>query len=338
MRRSHMVLVGGAAAWGGCCFGAVLHGPRVQFRSIVAADSDWGASVGAAVHGWIARRRKLGKACFKRVPIARFAPAAATLIFVVFLARSPQTSPGGGDVFAGDLTTRRPTDSGSTPEVSRNQLRGGSANGGRGLVVSITGEVLRGDRATPAVGRAIALEFFDHAGQLLKTVVTTNGLYTAQISAEPGETGVSGRVSLTGQDLRPELAEQPFVVDSEDSQGPDFVVYYDLIVEVEPYLGDCTCNDLDPCSFDRCIENDECTFEPRPYGDTDGNGLINVFDLFCVMDGFGGKFFACSPSQVDLHGACTAPAAPCCPNGIINIFDLFAVLDVFNGLDACCGG
>ena len=66
------------------------------------------------------------------------------------------------------------------------------------------------------------------------------------------------------------------------------------------------------------------------YGDVDRNGVINIFDLLCVLAGFAGDFNVCPFEDDDL--------APCGGNGLINIFDLLAVLGGFAGIDPCCGG
>ncbi len=97
---------------------------------------------------------------------------------------------------------------------------------------------------------------------------------------------------------------------------------------------DCTvdadCDDLDPCTTDTCV-GVLCTWTPAQdvYGDVDGNGTVNLLDLFCVLDGFSDNFDCGGSSQaVDLQ--------PCGGNGIINLFDLFAILKGFADLDCCC--
>jgi len=113
--------------------------------------------------------------------------------------------------------------------------------------------------------------------------------------------------------------------------------------ECDECVTDADCHDDDVCTRDVC-QIDTCVFEPNLYGDIDGNTVINIFDLFCVLDGFAQDFTNCSFEQDDIHGTgtsvpCVPPAAdPCCPNAVINIFDLFAVLDAFGGEDPCCGG
>lgn len=97
--------------------------------------------------------------------------------------------------------------------------------------------------------------------------------------------------------------------------------------------GACTenfgCSDCDVCTCDYCVDG-ECEFTPGIYGDVDCNGVLNLWDIFCVLDGFSGIFDRCQFEDVDIE--------PCAGNGVINLFDLYAVLDAFSGIDPCCGG
>ena len=95
--------------------------------------------------------------------------------------------------------------------------------------------------------------------------------------------------------------------------------------------GEAVCNDHDVCTRDRCL-NDACVHTPNLYGDIDQNDLVNVFDLLCILEGFGGKFDSCSSlfEEVDIY--------PCSGNGTINVFDFFAVLNGIEGADPCCTG
>jgi len=90
------------------------------------------------------------------------------------------------------------------------------------------------------------------------------------------------------------------------------------------------CDDANICTFDECAGG-VCSNVANTYGDVDFNDVVNIFDLFCVLDGFGGTFAGnCTSARMDLE--------PCGGNGAINIFDLFAVLDAFSGTDPCCSG
>ncbi len=68
-------------------------------------------------------------------------------------------------------------------------------------------------------------------------------------------------------------------------------------------------------------------WSPQRYGDVDGNGVVNLFDLFCVLDAFSGVFEDCEPFEVDIE--------PCSGSGTIDLQDLFAVLNAFNDIDPC---
>jgi len=66
------------------------------------------------------------------------------------------------------------------------------------------------------------------------------------------------------------------------------------------------------------------TVRTHDFGNPDGNTVVNIFDLFCVLDAFATDYDAdCTLQSADLM--------PEKPNRVINIFDLFAVLDTFAG-------
>ncbi len=89
------------------------------------------------------------------------------------------------------------------------------------------------------------------------------------------------------------------------------------------------CNDADACTFDECVTA-ACANTPRLYGDANGDGVRNLFDVFCILDGIGGDFSSCAKTNADLH--------PCSGNDTLNVFDVFAVLDAISGADDCgCG-
>jgi len=92
---------------------------------------------------------------------------------------------------------------------------------------------------------------------------------------------------------------------------------------------DSNCDDADICTFDSCAAG-VCSNAANTYGDVDFNNTVNLFDLFCVLDGFGGVFSGnCTFDRLDIE--------PCDGNGSLNLFDLFAILDSFSGIDPCCG-
>jgi len=87
------------------------------------------------------------------------------------------------------------------------------------------------------------------------------------------------------------------------------------------------CDDGLVCTFDECSD-DACAFSASVYGDADHDGDVDLFDIFCVLDGFAGKFETCSLKDVDI-GDCEA-------NGVVDLFDIFGVLDGFMDVDPCC--
>jgi hypothetical protein len=96
--------------------------------------------------------------------------------------------------------------------------------------------------------------------------------------------------------------------------------------------GGCTtvneCNDFDACTYDECVAG-VCMNTPRTYGDIDGNGVISLFDIFCILDLIGGGSAdpACNATNADIE--------PCAGNGALSLLDVFAVLDAIAGIDPC---
>ncbi len=105
-------------------------------------------------------------------------------------------------------------------------------------------------------------------------------------------------------------------------------------VAYEGCVEDGDCEDGDLCTWDRCTGG-LCEFVPNTYGDVDHNGVLSLFDIFCILDGIGGDFSTCSLEDDDIAGS--GPQT-CGPNGVLNLFDVFAVLDAIAGIDPCCGG
>ena len=79
--------------------------------------------------------------------------------------------------------------------------------------------------------------------------------------------------------------------------------------------------------FDQCVDV-LCSHSPSIYGDVNNDETVDLFDIFCVLEGFQGDFGTCRLPNVDI--------APCTPDGIVDLFDLLGVLDAFGGVDACC--
>jgi hypothetical protein len=92
---------------------------------------------------------------------------------------------------------------------------------------------------------------------------------------------------------------------------------------------DCECLASDPCLFGACTDG-ACEVLPGIYGDANHDGVLNLFDVFCILDGIGGQFGECGFDDIDIE--------PCGGNGTLNLFDVFAVLDAISGSDPCCGG
>jgi hypothetical protein len=90
---------------------------------------------------------------------------------------------------------------------------------------------------------------------------------------------------------------------------------------------DAGCEDGDSCTWDHC-DATFCTFIPNAYGDITHDGALNLFDIFCILDGIGGDFSTCAFEDDDLE--------PCGGNGVLNLLDVFAVLDAIGGIDPCC--
>ncbi|NOT02878.1 MAG: hypothetical protein HOP29_19940, partial [Phycisphaerales bacterium] len=89
------------------------------------------------------------------------------------------------------------------------------------------------------------------------------------------------------------------------------------------------CDDDTVCTFDAC-GGGFCGNTPMPYGDVNGDGAVDIFDILCVLDGFAGNFDTCALVNLDL--------TPCpAGDGVIDIFDILAVLDGFAGEQGCCG-
>ncbi len=90
------------------------------------------------------------------------------------------------------------------------------------------------------------------------------------------------------------------------------------------HLDECDISDLSSADCDGNLVPDECEI----YGDVNHDSVVNLFDAFCVLEGFAGRFVDCSLGDVDIGG--------CQPDGVVDLFDLFGVLDGFAGVNACC--
>ncbi|NOT00765.1 MAG: hypothetical protein HOP29_09070 [Phycisphaerales bacterium] len=90
---------------------------------------------------------------------------------------------------------------------------------------------------------------------------------------------------------------------------------------------DAECNDCDVCTRGQCGAG-ACMYTQSIFGDVNHDGLVDIFDILCVLDGFAGVFTTCTMLDVEL--------VPCPDgDGIIDIFDILAVLDAFTGVNVC---
>ncbi len=66
------------------------------------------------------------------------------------------------------------------------------------------------------------------------------------------------------------------------------------------------------------------------WGDTDGNSLVNIFDITCALDVFQNQLGFCPFAAADI--------VPCTPDGVVNVFDVVMAFDAFqNGSFPCVG-
>ena len=92
---------------------------------------------------------------------------------------------------------------------------------------------------------------------------------------------------------------------------------------------DADCNDGNSCTFDECVAS-ACINDPNTYGDVNNDGIVDLSDIFCVLDAFAGNFGFCALANVDI--------SPCDGDEVIDLFDILEVLNAFGGQDTCgCG-
>lgn len=83
------------------------------------------------------------------------------------------------------------------------------------------------------------------------------------------------------------------------------------------------------CNLPACVDGN-CELEPNVYGDVNHDGVVDVFDILCVLDAFSGNFVSCDQASTNLQ-----PCPPD-PTPVWDVFDILAVLDGFTGNDLCC--
>jgi len=64
------------------------------------------------------------------------------------------------------------------------------------------------------------------------------------------------------------------------------------------------------------------------YGDVDDNGVINLFDVLCILKRFQGSTDGCRLVQADI--------APCGGDGVVDVLDVMATLDELSTGAAAC--
>ncbi len=88
----------------------------------------------------------------------------------------------------------------------------------------------------------------------------------------------------------------------------------------------CECNDFSACTLDYCVEG-ACTHTATAYGDVDGNAIVNLLDIFGILNQMTGANGQSTMHLYDIQ--------PCHGDGVVNLFDVFVVLDVIGGFDLC---
>ncbi len=215
-------------------------------------------------------------------------------------------------------------------------------NGGPGSINSLPRDA--GFDMIDAVGRVIGNVASHEIGHILGNFHTDPDPNVASLmdppdyNVDPGAvTGIEAIAGIgadqilgTVDDLDVDFAADAF--DPEDTVGSglqavDVRSAYALSTGA-PCARDTDCDDGDVCTWNQCVDNG-CTSTPSVYGDVDHNDALNLFDIFCVLDGIAGKFCRCSFVDNNIH--------PCEPDDQISLFDVMAILDVVGGSDPCCG-
>ena len=93
--------------------------------------------------------------------------------------------------------------------------------------------------------------------------------------------------------------------------------------------GDCACPYAVQCALTIC-DNGMCAHVPQTYGDVNLDGIVDMLDIACVLDGFMGTFKNCDFEVSDV--------ADCEANGVIDLRDVLVVLDAYAGVERCSPG
>ncbi len=125
--------------------------------------------------------------------------------------------------------------------------------------------------------------------------------------------------------LEPELSTK--LVAPGETEPMLGVVYDPHVVHVVECTERAQCLIDDPCAREACVEG-VCTYTDVAYGDVDGNGVRNLFDIICIIKGMGGEFERCTFEDADIE--------PCGGNGLLDDFDVMAAAEATIGVDPCC--
>ncbi len=77
-----------------------------------------------------------------------------------------------------------------------------------------------------------------------------------------------------------------------------------------------------------CGESEAASAAAWKWGDADNDTSVNLDDILCMLDAFGGFFPECTLQTVDL--------ALCRPDGEIDLDDILAILDAFGSVPYSC--
>jgi hypothetical protein len=100
-------------------------------------------------------------------------------------------------------------------------------------------------------------------------------------------------------------------------------VYHDTVTPTDPFAPESGVTVMDSLGGGGLIEL--CTVSL--YGDVNSDGLRDLQDIVCVVDGFSGAFPNCTAGDLDI--------SPCGGDGGIDLDDILAALDTFAGQPAC---
>lgn len=104
-------------------------------------------------------------------------------------------------------------------------------------------------------------------------------------------------------------------------------------IHVAGCWGQGDCEDDNVCTFADCVGSG-CTYEAKAYGDVNGDGPVDVFDIVCMLDGFSGVFTTCTHDNLDI-APCSSGEPPAGGDGVVDTFDILAVLEAFGGGNPC---